>query len=84
MYPGYTPPGYILPVHPWVYHYQLVHPAHARRYPVVSIVRDDDALGSTLGIIREKGRYEAHRALPSPLRSDSSLRRVTLLFRVNK
>ena len=49
------PPTMLSQVHP----VQLVHPAHARRYPVDAAVRGDDALGSNLGLIRETRRIEA-------------------------
>jgi len=60
----YTPPGYIYtPIPPWVYSLLLVHPAHACRYTLAGAVPDDEALGSTLGIIRGN---EARRALQPP------------------
>ena len=69
---GYTTlytPGYIPPcTHLGIYTSlgtprMLVHPAHVRRYPVVRPVPDDEALGSTLRLIRETRRREPLRVL---------------------
>ena len=51
MYPWYTHPG--TPTTPWVYHRTLVHPAHARRYPVAGQWCSGEALGSSRRLIRE-------------------------------
>jgi len=51
--PWYTTLVYTYPYTPWVHLAHTVHPAHACRYPVVGTVRDNEALGSNPGIIRE-------------------------------
>jgi len=56
----YTTLVYTLPIHPGYTPLLLVHPAHACRYPVAGRVAGREALGSTLGLIRE---YEAQRGL---------------------
>ena len=61
-YGRYTPPWYIPPpTTPWVYHGAHLHLAHARRYPVVYRVPDNEALGSRRRLITGIRRKEALR-----------------------
>jgi len=39
---------------------RIYHSSHARRYPVVRAVWDENSLGSNLGIIREQRENDGH------------------------